>query len=217
MSGRNVERPGSEPTPEEKSGTGEPPPPLTFFRAFLRSPLELGTCFGSSPALSRAMVADMGLESAAAVAELGPGTGPLTEQILARIPRGCRFVAVERNADLAAALRRRWPDLHVHQDDAANLVAICRREGIEPGSVDAVISSLPFLLMPAAAQSTLLHAAAAVLRPGGRFCAVTYRPEAIMPSVKRFRSLMEREFSRVRLAKVVLANVPPAFVYRCIR
>lgn len=189
--------------------------PLAFVREFLKSPKELGTCFTSSPALSRAMVRDMGLEHARCVVELGPGTGPLTEQILNRIPRDCAFFAIERNAALVAALRARWPLLRVHNADAADIADVCRLEGVKPGVVDAIVCSLPFLLFPAPVQATILHEAASVLRPGGRFSTVTYRPEALMGSVKRFRALMEREFSRVRLARVVLGNFPPAFVYRC--
>jgi len=38
-----------------------------------------------------------------------------------------------------------------------------------------------------------------------------------MPSVKRFAASWKREFTKVRLARVVLANVPPAFIYRCVK
>lgn len=204
------------PSPRTKARQGRPPR-WAFFQEFLRSPLELGTCFTSSSALSRAIVDDLGLERARCVIELGPGTGPLTQRILSRIPPDCRFFAIERNAGLASVLHKRWPNLTIHVDDAANIRAICEKEGIAEGQVDAVVCSIPLLLLPPQLQARILHEVAAVLRPGGGFTALTYRAEALIPGVKRFRRLLEQEFTTVHPAKAVLANVPPAFVYRCER
>jgi phospholipid N-methyltransferase len=78
---------------------------MTFFKEFLRSPKELGTCFKSSAALCRAIVDGLGLESARTVIELGAGDGPLTRRILRRLAPACRFFAVERSEALARVLR----------------------------------------------------------------------------------------------------------------
>lgn len=188
---------------------------FAFLQEFLRSPLELGTCFTSSPSLSRAMVRGLDLAGARCVVELGPGTGPLTQRILEQIPSGCTFFAIERNAGLAELLHKRWPRLSVHVDDAANIREICASHGIEPGGVDAVVSSIPFLLLPPPVQAQILHEVAGVIRPGGGFTTVTYRAEGLLPGVKPFRRLLEAEFSNVSGPRAVIANVPPAFVYRC--
>jgi len=193
------------------------PPRWAFLQEFLRSPMELGTCFTSSPALSRIIVKDLGLETARCVVELGPGTGPVTQRILDRIGPGCRLFVIERNQGLADVLRGRWPNLSVHLDDAANIRAICEKEGFGPGSIDAVVCSIPLLLLSPAAQGAIVHDVAAVLRPGGGFTALTYRAEALVPGMKKFRRLLEREFAVVHPPRAVLANVPPAFVYRCER
>src|SRR5690606_39124428 len=107
-----------------KSGAGR----LVFLREILRRPGQLGTCFTSTKALSRKMVEGMGVEKARAVVELGPGPGPVTAEIVARMPAGCRFLAVEQNAELAAVLRERFPGVQVATDDAANVEALCARE-----------------------------------------------------------------------------------------
>lgn len=188
---------------------------MAFLREFLKAPVELGTCFTSSKALARAMVSGLGLETARTVIELGPGTGAITEEVLARIPKGCKFFGIERNAGLVRELRKRWPEFSVHHEDARNLRAVCEKEGVRPGEVDIVVNSLPFLLFPEALQDEILRETAAVLRPGGRFTLITYRIEGLMPSVRKFRSLMEQHFSDVRLRRRVLQNIPPASVYWC--
>jgi len=188
---------------------------LAFLREFLKAPVELGTCFASSRTLSRAMVTGLGLEQANVVVEYGPGTGALTREILARIPAGCRFIAIERNPGLAEEVRKRWPAIHLHQDDARNVLAILEKEGVRPGEVDIVVNSLPFLLFPPDLQDELLRKTSEILRPGGRFTLLTYRIEGIMPSVNRIKRLMQNYFSEVELRTRVLQNLPPASVYWC--
>jgi phospholipid N-methyltransferase len=196
---------------ERRPGRGR----LVFLREFLRRPGQLGTCFTSSRALSAKMIDGIGLERARAVVELGPGPGPVTEQIVERMPAGCKFLAVEQNGELAAVLRERFPSVRVVQDDAARLEAICRRAGIEPGSVDCVVSGVPFLLLDEPAQRRILASVAAVLRPGGAFSQVTYGAEGLLPKARRFRAVLDSVFASVRRRGPVLANVPPAFVYQC--
>src|SRR5690606_33956001 len=124
---------------------------------------------------------------------------------------------VELNAGLADAFRERFPGATVFQDDAANVRALCEKAGIVPGEVDVIVSTLPFLLFPEDLQRKILHEAAGVLKPGGRFTTITYRMAKLMPSVKQLKRVMEGEFSTVQFARVVPWNVPPAYVYRCIK
>jgi len=187
---------------------------LVFFREFFRSPAQLGSMFASGKPLSRKMVEGIGIDKARAVVELGPGPGPVTQQILARIQPGCRFVAIERNPELAQALGKRFPRLTIHEDDAANIAGICEDEGILRGTVDCVVSGLPFLLFPEPLQRKILTEIKSVLRPGGYLAQVTLGAE-VLPNTRKFRKLLEEFFPGVKRAGPVLANMPPAFVYRC--
>ena len=188
---------------------------LGFFRQFLKAPKELGTCFTSGKGLTKALTSHMGLESARLVVELGPGSGPLTERILELIPAGATFFTVESNGGLVELLRKRFPTVTTYHDDALNVAAIAKRHGAKPGSVDAVVSSLPFLLFDEELQDRMLGAISKVLRPGGRFSMVTYPPERLMPSAREFRRRMERYFAKVERAVFIPTNIPPAHVYRC--
>jgi phosphatidylethanolamine/phosphatidyl-N-methylethanolamine N-methyltransferase len=190
---------------------------LAFFREFLKSPVQLGTCFTSSRPLARGIVRGMGLEHARAVIEFGPGPGPVTREIVRRIPKDCKFFAIERNDGLAQEFRRRFPGVPCYNDDAANVRALCERTGIEPGTVDCIVSTLPFLLFPPEVQRKILHEAAGVLRPGGRFHTITYRMAKVMPSVQRFKQIIREEIGNVSLARIVLANIPPTYIYRGVK
>jgi phosphatidylethanolamine/phosphatidyl-N-methylethanolamine N-methyltransferase len=190
---------------------------LAFVREFMKAPVELGTCFTSSGPLSRGIVKDLGLERAKAVIEFGPGPGPVTREIFKRTPRDCKFFAVELNAGLADEFRRRFPGVTIFQDDAANVRSLCEQAGIVPGEVDVIVSTLPFLLFPEELQRKILREAAGVLKPGGRFTTITYRMAKLMPSVRKFKSVMGESFSTVQFARVVPWNVPPAYVYRCVK
>jgi phosphatidylethanolamine/phosphatidyl-N-methylethanolamine N-methyltransferase len=198
---------------QEGSSTGR----RAFLREFMKAPTELGTCFTSSRPLARGIVKDLGLERAKAVIEFGPGPGPVTREIFKRIPKDCRFFAVELNAGLAEEFGRRFPGVTIFQDDAANVRALCEQAGIVPGEVDVIVSTLPFLLFPEELQRKILRESAGVLKPGGRFTTITYRMAKLMPSVNRFKAIMGAEFSTVQFARVVMANVPPAYVYRCVK
>lgn len=188
---------------------------LGFFRQFLKAPKELGTCFTSGKGLTKALTSHMGLEAARTVVELGPGSGPLTERILDLVPTGATFFTIESNEGLAKLLRKRFPTVTTYHDDALNVAAIAKKHGIKPGGVDAVVSSLPFLLFDEELQDRMLGAISKVLHPGGRFSMVTYRPERLMPSAREFRRRMERHFSKVERAVFIPTNIPPGHVYRC--
>lgn len=187
---------------------------LTFFTEFFRSPIELGTFLPTAAGVGKLMCKDLGLESARAVCECGPGTGPITISILERLQPGAHFFAIEYNARMAESFRRRFPQVRVYQDDATNIRTLTQREGLE--GLDCVLSAVPWLVLPRKVQDAMLRETAASLRPGGRFTMVTYRPEATA-SVKAFRRLMESHFSNVRLKGTVWGNFPPAYVYQAER
>lgn len=196
-------------------GTIEPlgkPDRMSFLKAFLKSPRQLGACSPSSPQLRRAQVEGIGLERASAVAELGSGSGTTTRDILARIPEGCRFFACELNDILANDFRRRLPGVRLYQDDAMKIREFCAAEGIE--GLDNVVTSLPWLLFPAEFQIALLREIHRSLRPGGTFTMLTYRYPGL-PGVNRFRGYMRQVFREMRLHRYVPINIPPASVYVC--
>lgn len=175
----------------------------------------VGAVAPSSRALAREMVAKLNLESAQAVVEYGAGTGVFTRAILPRLAPECKFVMIELNRKFAALLEERFPGRRLHFDDVRNVRAICDREGI--GEVDCIISGLPWASFPVKLQTECLDAMMTVLRPGGQFVTFAYEGLALLPRAQNFRKKLAHYFSEVKESRTVLANLPPAFVYRCRR
>lgn len=186
-----------------------------FFREFLSRPGVVGAVAPSSRALARRMVEGLDLGSAGVVIEFGPGTGSFTGEIVRRIGPGTRFVAIERSSEMAASFRAAFPGVTLHEDSASNVEAICRREGIEPGTVDCIVSGLPFAAFPEPLQRSILEGAIGVLRPGGSFVTFAYYGAHLKPAGRRFRRLLESLFASVVRGAGAMMNLPPAFVYRC--
>ncbi len=77
---------------------------IRFARQFLRHPKQLGTVFQSSRMLARRMAEEVG--ESVQVVEFGGGTGPVTREILRRLPKNARLTCFEVNREFCRCLRR---------------------------------------------------------------------------------------------------------------
>jgi len=179
---------------------------VRFFRAWMEKPLTMGSVTPSGPALTRAIAAQVEPERPGPIVELGPGTGVVTDALVARgIPQE-RLVLVEYNGAFCELLRKRFPGATVIEGDAYDL----ERSLGDPaaGSLATVVSCLPLFTKPAGMRRTLLDAAFRLLGPGAPFVQFSY---ALVPPVPPVAG-------RVALwtSPWILRNVPPArvWVYR---
>jgi phospholipid N-methyltransferase len=83
--------------------------------------------------------------------------------------------------------------------------------------VDCVVCGLPWAAFPESLQLELLTEMMRVLKPGGRFATFAYVHGLALPQGRRFARLLPQFFSKVTRSNVVWWNIPPAFVYRCVR
>ncbi|MGW4520047.1 class I SAM-dependent methyltransferase [Amycolatopsis sp. NPDC004378] len=178
---------------------------MSITREFFRHPMLTGAIAPSSPRLAGTMTAGLGLERAARVAELGPGTGVFTEAVLALLRPEARLTAVEINPRFAGELRRRFPQVDVVAGSAEHLA---------PDGFDVVVSGLPWTAMAADRQHGILDAVTAALAPNGRFTTFAYAHAAWTPPARRFAASLRSRFAVVERTSVVWGNLPPAFVYR---
>lgn len=186
-----------------------------FFRAFLRNAGQVGAVAPSSPELARLMVDWIDWEGVTAAVEFGPGTGVFTEEISRRLPTKADFFAVERDPDLAATTRERLPDVEIVESCVSEVPTLCRERGID--RVDVVLSGLPWAAFPSELQDRLLDAMFEVLPPGGRFATFAYWQGMALPAAQRFRRTLQERFATVERSPTAWRNLPPAFVYRCVR
>ncbi len=186
--------------------------PLHFLGEFVREPLKVGAILPSSKALSRVVVESCRIRPADTVVELGPGTGAFTGLILKRLGQRGRLLAVELNETHADILRRRFPKCEVIQDSAERLTT-----HLDGELADCIVSGLAWGSMHPRLQNQIFRAILKSLKPGGQFVAFAYVHAAWFPTSRRFRQRLERHFKQVETTPIVWRNLPPAFVFRCLR
>jgi phosphatidylethanolamine/phosphatidyl-N-methylethanolamine N-methyltransferase len=186
-----------------------------FAVEFIKTPRTTGAIAPSSRALAERMLEGLDLNSASAVCEFGPGTGSFTELILERIGAKTKFFAIEKSPAMVDALRLRFPQLRVYQESIVDVDKCCQSEGVD--ALDAVICGLPWASFDASFQEAGLAATCRALKPGGRFVTFAYSIGTWLPAGWRFARTVRRHFTTVTKSKVVWTNLPPAFVYRCVK
>jgi phosphatidylethanolamine/phosphatidyl-N-methylethanolamine N-methyltransferase len=179
---------------------------VRFLSSWLQSPLKTGAVSPSSPALARAMAAEIDPGVPGPVVELGPGTGPVTEAILARGVAPERLIAVEFNPRFCRLVRKRFPGVQVVQGDGYALAETLGE--IAPHPLAAIVSSLPLMTRPMPVRLRTLSAALRLLRPGAPFIQFTYAMTAPIPP-------RPARYSLTASPRIWL-NLPPArvWVYR---
>ncbi len=176
-----------------------------FLARVLGQPKTVGAIAPSSKALGRAMAAQI-LAGSGPVLELGPGTGVVTQAILARGIAPARLTAIEFDPHFATLMHARFPGVQVIEGNAFEMT---RALG-DATDFAAIISSLPLLNFPMAMRESLLTQIFARLAPGAPFIQFSY---GMSPPVA------PPEGVAVMRAAHVLFNLPPArvWVYRKMR
>lgn len=175
----------------------------------------IGAIAPSSRHLAERVLEGLELHHAKAVLEFGPGTGAITERLLPRLGTSTRFIAIELNPVLAASFRKRYPNVQLREESVENTRKICQEEGIQ--SVDVIVCGLPWASFSDELQDRLLDATLEVLKPGGVLVSFAYHLGTWLPAGRRIRRKLESRFSSVRKSRSVWRNLPPAFVYRCVK
>ncbi len=166
-----------------------------------------GTITPSSKILVNRLLSPIYFEVANCIIELGPGNGCVTKALLSRMRTGSQLICLELNNDFIKELKGlNDPRLHVYNACASSIRNILDELSIQ--QVDHVVSSLPLALLEDDMLQNILRVVGTNLRDGGKFLQYQY-------SLKNY-SDVKPIFSDVKL-KFTLRNMPPAFVYECIK
>ena len=179
---------------------------VRFIASWLQHPLKVGAVSPSGRKLAQAIAAEVDPEIPGPIVELGPGTGPVTEALVARGVAEERLVLVEYDPDfckLLIVLPERLEDGFARVGANADTLV-----GHVTEPIGAIVSCLPLMTRPLSVRVRLLSAAIRMLRPGSPYVQFTYAMTAPIPS----RARRYRITSSPRIWK----NLPPArvWVYR---
>jgi phosphatidylethanolamine/phosphatidyl-N-methylethanolamine N-methyltransferase len=177
---------------------------VLFLARWLKAPHRMGAVVPSGRGLARAMAREIDPATEGNVVELGGGTGSITRALLERGVKPGRLIVVERDARLAAMLRKRFPGVKVVRGDAAQLSSLLLPLGVT--SADAVVSSLPLLSMPKRLRGRIVEESFALLGAHGRFVQFTYGVASPLPAPELGLA--------GEVADRIWANFPPAAVWR---
>jgi phosphatidylethanolamine/phosphatidyl-N-methylethanolamine N-methyltransferase len=179
---------------------------VRFLRSWLERPLSIGAVTPSGKVLARAMARYVDPASDGPVVELGPGTGPVTEALVAAGVAPSRLVLVEFNPSFCRILRARYPDATLVEGDAYSLRRLLETLLIQPAA--AVVSGLPLVTKPIRERLRLIRDAFDLMVPGAPFVQFTYSVAAPLP--KRLGGFSVEASERIWM------NLPPArvWVYR---
>ena len=179
---------------------------VQFIRSWIEKPLSTGAVMPSGRALARTMASYVDTKASGPVIELGPGTGPVTEALVAHGVDPARLILVEFNPIFCRMLRTRYPAATVVQGDAYRLRRLLDTFVREPAA--AVVSGLPLVTKPLRTRLRLIADAMTLLAPSAPFVQFTY---AMVPPIPKALSGIRAEAS-----EMIWMNLPPArvWVYR---
>ena len=178
---------------------------VRFLRSWIEKPLHMGAVMPSSKVLARTVARYIDPHSDGPVIELGPGTGAITDALIARGVAEKRLVLVEFDPGFCALLRERYPQATVIQGDAYNLEQTLA-EMKEPAA--AMASGLPLVTKPMMIRMKLLREAFQKMEPGAPFVQFTY---SVAPPIPKSLPGVHTQAS-----ERIWMNLPPArvWVYR---
>ena len=179
---------------------------VRFIRSWIEKPLSTGAVMPSGKLLARTMARLVDPAVPGPIVELGPGTGPVTEALVARGIDPARLVLVEFNPVFCRLLRSRYPAATVVQGDAYRLKHLLGSLMREPAA--AVVSGLPLFTKPLRTRLRLISDVMALLTPNAPFVQFTY---AMVPPIPKALSGITAQAS-----ELIWLNLPPArvWVYR---
>lgn len=186
---------------------------IKFLKQLIKDPKSTGAIAPSSEDLADLITDTANLQNSMMIVELGSGTGIFTRKILEKKSSSADFFALEISSDFVKISRE--TGAIIYHDCAMKIDHYLKLH--EKEYCDTVISGLPFAAFDKSLQRGIMNSVIESLNPGGQFLTFAYLQGMLMPQGRRFRNLLDEEFREVRRTEIVWNNLPPAFVYHCIK
>lgn len=141
--------------------------------------------------------------SAVAVVEYGAGTGNVTRGILQHLGKNARVIGVELNPSFSAHLKKDIQDPRFTVSQGSVLAVLPSVRALLPQGASAVVSGIPFSLIPSDEREEIVAQTRKLLNENGRF--IVYQNSRLMMPVLR------RHFAKVE-CHLELRNIFPYFI-----
>ena len=180
---------------------------LLFAKNFFLHPYMLGSVVPSSRYLVNQVLDRIDWQRAQVIVEYGPGVGTFTGEILKRMRRDARLVAIEMNPEFVRFLTGSFQDsrLHVEHGSASDVQLVLQRQGLSQACY--IISGIPLGSMSRDLQAEIVSKSRDALAPRGEFLVYQF--------TSRVLPVLRRTFQHVRCA-VEPRNLPPAQLFVCV-
>ena len=181
---------------------------FNFFKESIKNYKTTGTITPSSKHLASRMLKKINFKTADVIVELGPGNGAITKHILKKIHPKATLICFEINdAFYNELLKINHPQLVVLKASAENILE--ELEKLNLTKACHVVSSLPLTIIPPQISNRILKNAFKSLSHQGTYIQYQY-------NLSYFRKLKLVFGKKIALDFEPL-NLPPAFVYRCVK
>lgn len=180
----------------------------SFLKQFWQEKKMVGSMTPSSKFLASKMLSNIDFKKAKVIIELGPGNGVFTKKILEQMSSSAQLFVFELNDIFYQHLKEEISDsrmILIH--DSAEHIQKYLSE-YELLHADYVVSSLPLANFPGKLKSSILSVCYNILKNQGKYIQFQYSLNS--------KKNLEAQFESVHVSFTPL-NLPPAFVYTCVK
>ncbi len=186
---------------------------FNFLNQSIRHFKEIGSIAPDSTTCINSLVNSIPFDSANLILEFGAGSGAVTDEILKRKEKESTLISFEKNHKFYNMLREnmKGQNVYIVHDDVFNSRDILSlRFGLQIGSVDCIISTLPWSSLKF--EELLRKEVLPLLKEGGIF--IQYMHTLSVFKGTMLGPILKKYFAQINI-EFVFFNFPPALVYAC--
>src|SRR3989338_3119949 len=177
---------------------------ILFIKEFMKNWNEVGSITPSSWFLIQKMLRTIDFDTARIIVEIGAGSGCITRELLKNMKTDSQLIIFETNTEFYRELKKIHDSrITVHNEPAVNI-----RKQLGGKQVDHIVSGIPLATLSPEDKENLLVICYKTLMPQGQYIQFQYSLES--------RGNLKNIFDEVKIGFTPL-NIPPAFVYTCIK
>lgn len=179
----------------------------SLLTGFLKDPKTVASIANTSEGSAKDIAACAARVGPKIIFEYGPGTGPITKELLKILPEDGHLYAVEMYKPFVETLRTTIDDVKLSAIEGS-VLDIRTLVPCSPGTVDVIVSGIPFSHLSKEDQDHVIAEAKALLRPGGLFLIYQVKNDV--------GHALEKQFSQIEHRRL-LFNIPPLHFYEAVK